>query len=404
MQTQNRWMWRLAPVLALVVVAAGVILAYIGGASGANDGRLNTGGAATAVVYCQGGFDVWTVNNGEGTQAFSVSYQAAADGLATAASQGAHQAIGSSGDVTLYALLHADNPQLQLVRGAYNFIFAADACGPLPAPSFAAAPASDAPAEDGSAAAPAGDSGADDTGAAPSDDLEEWQLKTSNRCEAGNAWGDGRCNHPDPEVQQFLWEQGWYYQRVEDGDIGENQIPVDYRIGGPGAGSLPGAPLPPGAPPPAPGGGATCFTSPPLDISPYLPDVSAMSDRDAMLAMVNAARTYCGRGTLSYDSRLNDAAQAHSQDMVNRSYFSHYASDGPGTPPYGDAPWDRTAYFGYPGGFIGENIASGYGTPRSAFMGWWWSDGHRNNILRSNYTQMGLGEVSSRWTQVFGRP
>ncbi|MDD3219260.1 MAG: Ig-like domain-containing protein [Lachnospiraceae bacterium] len=59
----------------------------------------------------------------------------------------------------------------------------------------------------------------------------------------------------------------------------------------------------------------------------------------------------------------------------------------------------------------GENIAAGYGSPASVVNGWMNSDGHRSNILNSNFTQMGSGYIyseqsanplyTSYWVQVF---
>jgi uncharacterized protein YkwD len=60
----------------------------------------------------------------------------------------------------------------------------------------------------------------------------------------------------------------------------------------------------------------------------------------------------------------------------------------------------------YPGGwsYWGENIAMGFGSSASVFNAWMASPGHRANILKAAYTQMGIGRVSAGgwWCQQFG--
>jgi uncharacterized protein YkwD len=62
---------------------------------------------------------------------------------------------------------------------------------------------------------------------------------------------------------------------------------------------------------------------------------------------------------------------------------------------------------------VGENIATGYGTPRQVVAGWMASGGHCRNILSGQYTDVGTGVsaapvssyyASGTWTQDFGRP
>lgn len=64
---------------------------------------------------------------------------------------------------------------------------------------------------------------------------------------------------------------------------------------------------------------------------------------------------------------------------------------------------------------LGENIAWGtgsYGTPRETMDGWLHSSGHRENILRAGYRELGIGYLAgqafqgyqgaSLWSQEFG--
>lgn len=54
-------------------------------------------------------------------------------------------------------------------------------------------------------------------------------------------------------------------------------------------------------------------------------------------------------------------------------------------------------------GWWGENIAYGYGSQASVFNAWMNSPGHRANILRPQFTYMGLGFAPGNWwCQQFG--
>lgn len=50
---------------------------------------------------------------------------------------------------------------------------------------------------------------------------------TRNWCNAGERWGDGRCNDPDPNVANWFWTGGWYNAQLECGAIDE--IPEEFR-------------------------------------------------------------------------------------------------------------------------------------------------------------------------------
>jgi uncharacterized protein YkwD len=130
----------------------------------------------------------------------------------------------------------------------------------------------------------------------------------------------------------------------------------------------------------------------------------------AVLCIVNAERTVRGLPALSQDDDLALAAQRHSDDMVARDFFDHYA---PAPAPYGESPTDRIDATGYDWSRAGENIAAGYRTPREAVTGWLKSAGHCRNVLDPDYTELGVGIATAAatlpggtgtWTQNFGRP
>ena len=99
---------------------------------------------------------------------------------------------------------------------------------------------------------------------------------------------------------------------------------------------------------------------------------------------------------LFYDYALNDAGRFHSQDMWANDHFSHSSSDGTSFA-------ERMGRFYFDSGYIGENIAAGYGSSMSAVVhGWMCSAGHRANIMNGDYNELGTGVVAAYYTQDFG--
>ncbi|MEV0041447.1 CAP domain-containing protein [Streptomyces sp. NPDC050804] len=120
-----------------------------------------------------------------------------------------------------------------------------------------------------------------------------------------------------------------------------------------------------------------------------------------VLALTNAERTAAGLRPLADDPRLAAAAQADSTDMAARAFYSH-------TSPEGLEPWDRAAAAGAAHRGIGENIACGQRGPREVVRGWMNSPGHRANILKRDFTHLGIGfagggPAGTYWTQLFGQ-
>ncbi len=132
-----------------------------------------------------------------------------------------------------------------------------------------------------------------------------------------------------------------------------------------------------------------------------------------VLARVNDARAQprrCGdqlmtaAPPLQLNAGLNVTAQTHAQDMAQHSYFSHTGRDG-------SQVGARATRAGYAWRQIGENIAAGQMRADAAVDGWLKSPGHCMNLMRPQYTEMGLAyavnltsENSIYWVQVFGAP
>jgi uncharacterized protein YkwD len=124
------------------------------------------------------------------------------------------------------------------------------------------------------------------------------------------------------------------------------------------------------------------------DLRPAAEGVTAAGD--ATLCLVNRERTQRGLPALRVNALLSSASLQHSQDMVQRRYFEH-------TTPDGWSVGDRLRAIGYSQGVsasAGENIAYGYrdeSTPASIVQAWMHSPGHRADILRPAFTEIGIG-------------
>jgi uncharacterized protein YkwD len=129
------------------------------------------------------------------------------------------------------------------------------------------------------------------------------------------------------------------------------------------------------------------------------PDVPApLGVRGDLRDCANSERAKVGLKPLKDNPILDIAAQAHVLDMKVRSYFAHDT-------PEGQSPFDRidALYKGLnPLTWMGENIAMGFADAASTCVGWMNSPGHRANILRPQFTEIGTGWIDGYAAQEFG--
>lgn len=64
-----------------------------------------------------------------------------------------------------------------------------------------------------------------DTSTSSASDSAVTECGTLNWCNAGEPWGDGRCN--DPETSDWFWSSGWYQAQLECGAI--ETIPATFQ-------------------------------------------------------------------------------------------------------------------------------------------------------------------------------
>ena len=126
-------------------------------------------------------------------------------------------------------------------------------------------------------------------------------------------------------------------------------------------------------------------------------DNKTVSDYEKeVVNLVNSIRKEYGLSPLKLNSELSAVARLKSSDMREKGYFSHTS------PTYG-SPFDMMKTFGIKYRTAGENIAMGYRTPQAVVDGWMNSKGHRENILNSSFTEIGVGYIANGnyWTQMF---
>ncbi len=132
--------------------------------------------------------------------------------------------------------------------------------------------------------------------------------------------------------------------------------------------------------------------------SPPQDQTGLAQEEQEMLALVNAERTKAGLQPLAVDLTLAQAAEAKSQDMIDRQYFAHES------PTYG-SPFEMMSRFGVSYRSAAENIACNQ-TVAAAHTALMNSSGHRANILNAQYTHIGIGIVNGgqcgkMFTQMF---
>ncbi|MCG8402421.1 MAG: CAP domain-containing protein [Firmicutes bacterium] len=144
-------------------------------------------------------------------------------------------------------------------------------------------------------------------------------------------------------------------------------------------------PQPKPQPEPAPGAGTHNLTA----------------DEAKMFQLVNRERAGSGVGALKVNPDLVQLARLKAKDMIEKGYFSH------NSPTYG-SPFDMMKQFGIKYSYAGENLAGApsVGGAHENLMN---SDGHRRNILSSNFTEVGIGIVDGgpygkMYVQLFIRP
>lgn len=105
-----------------------------------------------------------------------------------------------------------------------------------------------------------------------------------------------------------------------------------------------------------------------------------------ILQETNQERAKIGLEPLVINEELNQAALAKAQDMFNDQYWAHVAPDG-------KQAWDFIKETKYVYKYAGENLARDFDNSSEVVKAWMNSPSHRENIVNSDFTQMGLAIV-----------
>lgn len=102
---------------------------------------------------------------------------------------------------------------------------------------------------------------------------------------------------------------------------------------------------------------------------------------------INAIRQQQGLATLRDNQRLAEVARNYSRRMVEQNFFAHVS-------PQGDTLSDRVKSARIFYLVVGENLFTSTNIPQptnAAVSGWMQSPGHRENILRPEFRETGVG-------------
>ncbi len=126
---------------------------------------------------------------------------------------------------------------------------------------------------------------------------------------------------------------------------------------------------------------------------------------EKLYQLTNGERQKNGLATLSYNDKLSQAAAKKAADMFVKNYWAHYGPDGA-------SPWDFILSSGYKYEYAGENLAKNFLFSQGVVDAWMNSSTHRENILKSDYSEVGFaivngvlnGEETTLVVQMFGKP
>lgn len=103
-----------------------------------------------------------------------------------------------------------------------------------------------------------------------------------------------------------------------------------------------------------------------------------------LVALTNEDRATNDVPAVTENATLDRAATLAAQDMASKGYFAHVS-------PSGVTPWDWLQQVGYQYTYAGENLAVNFTDSTAVENAWMASPAHHANIVKPQYTQMGIG-------------
>ena len=145
---------------------------------------------------------------------------------------------------------------------------------------------------------------------------------------------------------------------------------------------------------------------PPLTVVAPGTEAAGALTASGVVSWTNTHRAKAGLASLSANAALARMADAKARDMIDKGYFAHVSPAGVGIE-------DLAGQAGYAYLLVGENLALGnFKTDQALVQGWMDSPGHRANILRAQFTEIGVAVIPGThkglpvWyaVQEFGKP
>jgi len=127
-------------------------------------------------------------------------------------------------------------------------------------------------------------------------------------------------------------------------------------------------------------------------------------DAGEIISWTNYYRSEDNIASLSKNSKLTAAATAKAADLFEKQYFEHVS-------PTGESAADLVIAEGYNYKIVGENLALGdFQNEKELVDAWMASPGHRENILKEDYEEIGVASLLSKFegritwisVQIFG--
>lgn len=131
---------------------------------------------------------------------------------------------------------------------------------------------------------------------------------------------------------------------------------------------------------------------------------SNISIRD-LFNNTNNERAKNGLSKLKLNTELTTAAEKKARDMFKDNYWAHVS-------PTGVEPWSFILTEKYDYSYAGENLAKNFNTSKEVVQAWMDSTSHRENMLSTNYDEIGFAVVNgvlegyetTLVVEFFGRP
>lgn len=106
-----------------------------------------------------------------------------------------------------------------------------------------------------------------------------------------------------------------------------------------------------------------------------------------LLEQTNALRAKNGLPALKMNTQLSEAANKKAAHMFQEGYWAHISPDGV-------KPWEFILGEQYDYAYAGENLAKNFNTSEQVISAWFNSETHRENLLSSNYEDIGFAVVN----------